>query len=109
MNRNRDVEARGQKFELIGTLEKLTLKENVKENVINCFYTNPTSLNNKQLDLLNVLEGEQPDVAFFSETHYDQDSNPIMFNNYELYRKDRGHQTGGGGVCIYIKKIFWFL
>jgi hypothetical protein len=63
-------------------------------------YTNATSLNNKIDELRAINCTNEMDVISITETWYKETSD-ININGYNVYRKDRLKQKGGG-VCIYI-------
>jgi hypothetical protein len=70
-------------------------------NRVSCWYTNPTSLNNKLDELEVIADTYGPDLIFICETWFKSDS-VVNINGYNIFRLDR--VSHGGGVCIYAKK-----
>ena len=72
--------------------------EDVKAvSFLNCLYTNPTSLNNKMLELQANLElGDFPHLVFITETWFkpetaDKPGSMVKLNGYDLHRWDRSN------------------
>jgi hypothetical protein len=63
------------------------------------YYTNPTSLNNKWVEVDELMNRFDLDILCFAETWFDETTAP-HHNNYDLYRADRVGKDGGG-VAIY--------
>ena len=77
------------------------LKNFYKQNEeITCWYTNPTSLNNKISEFLCCISEDKPNLIFITETWWNETSTPFI-GGYSLYRRDR-EKTKGGGVAIYV-------
>ena len=81
--------------------------EDVKAvSFLNCLYTNPTSLNNKMLELQANLElGDFHHLVFITETWFkpetaDKPGSMVKLNGYDLHRWVRSNRVGGG-VAIY--------
>jgi hypothetical protein len=68
-------------------------------NELSCWYTNPTSLNNKMADFTCCINFDKLDLIFIAETWCNDTSIPYL-DSYCLFRRDRGSK--GGGVAIYI-------
>ncbi len=69
---------------------------------LRCYYTNPTSLNNK-LNEINffLVKHDFPEILFFTETWFRDDS-PAQLENYYLFHNSR-YKGHGGGVAIYVR------
>lgn len=73
-----------------------------------CLYTNLDGLSNKTAELETIMNEENPDIIFLTETKCNPEMlNATLFNTdcYTIVRKDRPDQAApGGGVTILIKK-----
>ena len=65
---------------------------------LNCLYTNPTSLHNKMNILEAKIANEKPDILFFAETWFREDSCPSL-KGYNIFRRDRKKRIGGCRKC----------
>ena len=71
--------------------------------MLNCYYTNATSLNHAKLCELStflVQSEPTPNILMITETWFDNCS-ITNISNYTMYRRDRDGR--GGGVLIYVK------
>ena len=81
-----------------------TLVSNNKRsaNYLSFYYTNATSLVNKQHDLeLLINKLKEPDLICITETWFDSDK-MFNINNYQCFETHRSTRKGGG-VAIYVK------
>lgn len=80
--------------------------DNPSHQTLKCLYTNIDDLNNKTAELEALLDKEQPDLVFLTETKCNKDtlsSNNSNTKNYTAIRKDRPVQIApGGGVALLI-------
>ena len=60
---------------------KIIQSATTDSNKLRCYYTNPTSLGNKSEDVQSVIIEHDPDLMFFSETWY-KDETVVQFPNY---------------------------
>ena len=74
-----------------------------KGDDVTCWYTNPTSLNNKMNEFLNCINVDKPNLIFITETWWTELSLPCI-EGYSLFRRDRTNGKRGGGVAIYVSE-----
>ena len=103
-NCNEDVELSKADSDL-----DLITDEDVKAlSFLNFLYTNPTSLNNKMLELQENLElGDFPHLVFITETWFkpetdDKPGSMVELNGYDLHRWDRSN-TERGREAFYVR------
>jgi hypothetical protein len=74
---------------------------------INLVLINARSIVNKMQDLEVYVEMEHPDIILITETWLKEDisSNEFQLDNYELLRKDRSQNVGGGCLIFYKKGL----
>lgn len=72
------------------------------KNSLNCVFWNANSLQNKLTEFQNYLMESEIDVALISETHF-KSNKVIKIPNYNVYRRDRDNNRGGG-VAIFVKQ-----
>lgn len=72
-----------------------------QQGVLDFWYTNATSLNNKIRLLESVAASLEPNVIGITETWFDS-SSASELDGYKLFRTDRNGDKRGGGVCIYV-------
>lgn len=63
-------------------------------NELSCWYTNPTSLNNKMAEFTCCINIDKPDIIFIAETWWNDTSIPYL-DGYCLFRRDRGSKEVG--------------
>ena len=75
---------------------------------LSCIYSNPTGLGNKIADLEIIVAELDPDLMFFCETWFSNESQIHMEKYQGYYRNRLNSKTtktyySRGGVCIYGK------
>lgn len=71
-------------------------------NLPRVFYTNPTSLNDKKLEIVDGILIDH-DIGVFTETWWkDGNSSPHLVN-FQLFHKNRSNFKKGGGVAIFVR------
>nr|VZH99826.1 unnamed protein product [Spirometra erinaceieuropaei] len=71
---------------------------------LRCLYTNAQSLLSKLDELKLCLVELSPDVLAVTETWLSGNisDNEVALSGYQIYRRDREHRQGGGGIVVYV-------
>ena len=72
---------------------------------IKIIYTNADGVSNKQVELSEIINNEKPHIVLITETKLnssDISTQIFKVNNYNIYRKDRVNEDGGGGVALLV-------